>query len=751
MVTIKNHTQDLESWMKLQKTRFSQEEMALFEKAIELAESYYNGKVFYPTDVSLMSGALTCSNIVAELNLLSDAVLACILFGVPKYTQNWRKELEPFGVKVIELIEGITRVSQIRKLSDLDLSLKEEEKAEQVEITRKMLLAMASDIRVVLIVLVARGELMLNLKSCPNEEKRQKIALETMEIFAPLANRLGLWQIKWELEDLSFKFLYPDKYKTIAKLLHETRVERLEYIEQIKDFLSNEMRDSGISNFQVSGRAKHIYSIWRKMKKKNYDFSNLYDIRAVRVLVPEVKDCFTVLGIIHTKYSPVPGEFDDYISNPKANNYQSLHTCVVGPGNKTIEIQIRTFAMHHHAEYGVAAHWRYKEGGENNPAFEEKIAWIRQILDWRDDLTDKKDLANMFKNEVFSDTIYTMTPNGRVISLPSGSTPIDFAYAVHSNVGHCCRGAKVDGQIVPLSTELKNGQRVEIITIKNGVPSINWLHEGWVKSSKAIGHIRRHIRNQNNEDFLITGKEILDRELAKVTNALRPKIEVIIHKLGYENEKSLQIALGKGDIAPIQIRNVLEKILESNKPKAEVAELTTQEYEKKISLQQEKQTIQAKSKLPIGMKGDTVLVDGVSGIMVYLAKCCKPLPGDSIVGYVTQGKGVAVHRGICPEIKRLAKDNPSKVTNVSWINDNVKNSKFNADIHIISNDRSGLLRDLTDLFASEKLSVQGLRTSCKNNKAIMTFTIQVTGSDFNFAWLISKIFNVAGVIEVERI
>jgi GTP pyrophosphokinase len=298
----------------------------------------------------------------------------------------------------------------------------------------------------------------------------------------------------------------------------------------MKYFLSNQMEDSGIFDYQVSGRAKHIYSIWKKMRKKNYDFDNLYDIRAVRVLVPEVKDCYTVLGIVHTKYSPIPGEFDDYISNPKSNNYQSLHTCVIGPEHRIIEVQIRTFAMHDHAEYGVAAHWRYKEGGENNPKFEEKIAWIRQILDWRDELSDRKDLTDIFKNEIFSDTIYVMTPEGKVITLPYGATPIDFAYAVHSAIGHRCRGAKVDGQIVPLSSSLKNGQRVEILTIKNGGPSINWLHDGWVKSSKAIGHIRRYIRNLNNEDFYETGKEIYERELAKVPSALRPRIEDLLSK-----------------------------------------------------------------------------------------------------------------------------------------------------------------------------------------------------------------------------
>ncbi len=496
MVTVKHGFNDIDSWLMTQREYFNEEHIKQFAAAIKIAEPYYKGHKFYPTDIDLLKHALTCANTVSGLNLYSDAVIATILFALPKYCSAWQIEVKDFGQSVIELIDGINRVTQIRKLGALAAEYENvAEKKEQIETIRKMLLAMASDIRVVLIVLVGRGELMLHLKSCKDLNMQRKISEETVNIFAPLANRLGVSHIKWELEDLSFKYLHPEQYKKIAQLLDETRQERLEYIERIKEFLSVQIELGSIADYQIMGRAKHIYSIWKKMKKKNYDFTDLYDIHALRVLVPEVRDCYTVLGIVHTKYSPIPGEFDDYISNPKSNNYQSLHTCVIGPENKIVEIQIRTFAMHDHAEYGVAAHWRYKEFGEkgieNSQAFAEKVAWLRQLLDWREELTERKDITDIFKNEIFNDTIYVMTPNGKVIPLPKGSTPIDFAYAVHSDIGNKCRGAKVDGQIVPLATTLRNGQRVEVLTVKDGGPSINWLHEGLVKSSKAISNIRR--------------------------------------------------------------------------------------------------------------------------------------------------------------------------------------------------------------------------------------------------------------------
>lgn len=744
MVTVRYNFNDITSWLKSQEDHFNVSEIEKFSNAIDLASQYYQGQKFYPTDVDLLAHALTCAVKVAKLNLLSEAVIATILFALPKFSPSWRDEVEQFGDKVIELIDGVNRVSQIRKLGSADDIMDEEQKKHQVEAVRKMFLAMASDIRVVLIVLVGRGELMLNLKSCDDPTLQRRIALETVEIFAPLANRLGVGQIKWELEDLSFKYLHPDQYKKIAKCLDETREERLQYIEKIKQFLSSQMEEGNIKNFQIMGRAKHIYSIWRKMKKKNYDFDDLYDIHAVRILVPEVKDCYTVLGIVHTNYSPLPGEFDDYISNPKSNNYQSLHTCVIGPENKVVEVQIRTFAQHDHAEYGIAAHWMYKESSDknfkNSEAFAEKVAWLRQILEWREELTHHNDISEIFKNEIFADTIYVLTPQGKVISLPNGSTPLDFAYAIHSDIGHRCRGAKIDGQIIPLATALKNGQRVEILTLKDGAPSLNWIHDGLVKSSKAINHIRRYFRNLNNEAFINVGKEVFDRELNKFASQIRPSIQEVLAKLGYENEKALHIDLGKGDLLPQELREAINNIISKKQVVTPPGSLTlaptlfnTPSFNRETK----------------GSRQHGIIVEGVSGIDTNLARCCKPIPGDEVVGFITQNNGIAIHRNNCFSIKRQAKKSPEKIINASWGNAS-QNSKFSFDLEVIAYDHSSLLRDLTDLFTLIKLKILGLRTVCKSNKTFMLFTISISGVDFNYTNLFNQVRAINGVIEVSR-
>ncbi len=744
MVTVKKNFTTIESW--LANPEFTANEVILYTKAIHLAQKYYTNNTFYPTSVTLFNHVLVCANTVFSLNLYTDAVIATILFALPKYLDTWKDELKFCDSKVIELIEGINQVTRIHKLGAFNSSANEHDKKEQIEIIRKMLLSMVSDIRVVLIVLVGRGELMLHLKSCPDKVLQKKIATETVEIFSPLANRLGVSQIKWELEDLSFKYLHPEQYRKIAKLLDGTRQERIDYIDRLKEFLSTQIKENNIAEYQITGRAKHIYSIWRKMKKKNYHFDDLYDIRALRILVPEVRDCYTVLGILHTKYAPIPGEFDDYISNPKVNNYQSLHTCVVGPDNKVIEIQIRTFAMHDHAEYGVAAHWRYKEFGDkgidnNNAAFAQKLAWLRQLLDWRDELTERKDIADLFRNEIFSDTIYVMTPQGKVISLPFGSTAIDFAYALHTDLGHRCRGAKINGHIIQLSTPLQNGWRIEILTVKDGWPSINWVHDGWVKSTKAIAHIRRYIRNQNFEEFYDAGHEIFTRELAKVHNRIRPKTEELIQKLNYENEKSLCIAIGRGDLAPQTIAQAIEKLINKTDKFDEL--MTIEQLDNKIINNINKSNAGARKNV------NGILVDGVSGIVTHIAKCCKPIPSDEVIGFITHGNGIAIHRTNCKCLKRQVKLFANKIIPIAWGND-INSIIFNADIQVIANDRSTLLRDITNLFAIEKLHINGFKTACKNNKSLMTFSLQIKTKDFNFNYLINKIMMVKGIISAMR-
>ena len=741
MVTIKSQFKDMKTWLSLQETRFNTEIIEKFNTAITFASKYYINQKLYPTKIDLLKHVLSCADTVSNLNLYADAVIATILYNIPSYCPNWKNELSYLDQTTIELIDGIYKIIMIKQIGTLGDIEENEDKNTHIEIIRNMILSMATDIRVVLIVLIIRGELMLNLKSCQDVEIQKKIASETLEIYSPLANRLGMWQIKWELEDLSLKYLYPEQYKKIANLLDETREERLEYIEKIKDSITDQISMTSISDFQITGRAKHIYSIWKKMKKKNYNFNDLYDIRAIRILVPEIKDCYTVLGIVHTKYSPIPGEFDDYISNPKPNNYQSVHTCVIGPDNKVIEIQIRTFSMHDNAEYGVAAHWRYKEVNDNaidkNPKFTEKLAWLRQILDWREELIDRENkIADLFKNEIFNDTIYILTPKNRVVALPKNSTPIDFAYYLHSNLGHRCRGAKIDGHIVPLSTTLKNGQKVEVLIVKEGGPSINWIHENMVRSAKAIGHIRRYIRSQNNEEFYINGMQILDRELSKIHSNNRPSISNIYSKLGYENEKTLTIEIGKGELTLTKLKNTIKELVENDNDKKNVVDITNYEVEKP-------------KLISVGKNVSGIVVEGVTGLLTHLAKCCKPIPQDEIIGFISHGNGVAIHRANCNELHKLATNYPNKIVNIVW-NKNVDKSLFNVEIEIIAIDRSGILRDLTALFTIERLTISGLKTVCKNDKAKINVTFKVTSSKFNYDLLVNKIQMIKGIIEINR-
>jgi GTP pyrophosphokinase len=708
MVTVASHFHDIDSWIEAHRGMFSADIIDKFYAAIRFVEPYYKGHVFNVTNVDLLMHVLTCAHTVSQLHLYADAVIATILSHVPELRSDWLLLMrDKFDEKVLELVRGVDKVAVIRQLSETSAA-NDGDKQHQSESIRKMLLAMASDIRIVLIVLVERGELMLHLDDIQDVETKRKVSIETVEIFSPLANRLGVWQIKWELEDLSFKYLHPEQYKKIAALLDEKREERLEYIEQLKRALSLQIQQSGIENYAISGRAKHIYSIWRKMKKKNYDFEDLYDIHAIRVLVAEIKDCYVVLGIIHNNYSPIPGEFDDYISNPKSNNYQSLHTCVVGPDNKIVEIQIRTFAMHDHAEYGVAAHWRYKELLDNrnqeHSSFAEKLAWLRQLLDWREELTSREDIANIFKNEVFSDTIYTITPLGRVVALPQGSTPVDFAYAIHSDIGHRCRGAKVDGNIVPLNTTLHNGQRIEILTAKDGSPSVSWLHNGSATTSRAINRIRKYIRSQNEGIFYTTGCDILHKELSKFANN-KLSVESLVSAAGYTSERLLCIDIGRRDISVDKIRSTISTLIATN------------------SLEASKITVSA-VKENKSNNSACVVVDDIASVATHLAKCCKPLPNDEISGFVTHGKGIRSHTA--------------------------KLKSFVVDLKVIAYDRSDLLKDVTEFFSKDKVHVMGLSMSCQHNCLSILFTIRMQG-DIEFTGLFNGLSSINGVKEVLRI
>ena len=722
--------QTAKQWFEQHCSQQNDSDRALLHHALELAENAYPPEATTESGEPLSEHLLKAAQMVADIDLLPEAVAATILTDISTYRDNWFETVaEKCGKPVAELVRGIDEVQKLTQFIRVDNLATPEERAQQAETMRKMLLAMVTDIRVVIIKLALRTQTMQFLSNVPDSPEKRAVAKETLDIFAPLANRLGVWQLKWQLEDLGFRHQEPEKYREIALLLDEKRTERLEYIENFLNILRGELKKYNV-HFEVAGRPKHIYSIYKKMVKKKLSFDGLFDIRAVRILVDTVPECYTTLGIVHSLWQPIPGEFDDYIANPKGNGYKSLHTVIVGPEDKGVEVQIRTFDMHQFNEFGVAAHWRYKEGGKGDSAYEQKIAWLRQLLDWRENMAEsgKEDLAAAFKTELFNDTIYVLTPHGKVLSLPTGATPIDFAYALHSSIGDRCRGAKVEGQIVPLSTPLENGQRVEIITAKEGHPSVNWLYEGWVKSSKAIGKIRAYIRQQNADTVREEGRVQLDKQLAKLTP--KPNLQELAENLGYKKLDDLYTAVGQGEISNRAIQKACGTLNEP--PPVPVSETT----------------IVKQSKIKKGGKTG-VLIDGEDGLMTTLAKCCKPAPPDDIVGFVTRERGISVHRKTCPSFQHLAEHAPEKVLDASWAALQ-EGQVFAVDVEIRAQDRSGLLRDVSDALARHKLNVTAVQTQSRDLEASMRFTLEVKQVN-DLPRVLASLGDVKGVLSVTRL
>ena len=722
--------QELREWFDSYCAALPDNDKNLIGTAWLLAQEHYPADAVTPYGEPLLDHFLGAAQMVHELDLLPDAVAATLLADIGRYVPDWNLLVsERCNSTVAELVKGVDEVQKLTHFARVDSLATPEERAQQAETMRKMLLAMVTDIRVVLIKLAMRTRTMQFLSEVPDSPEKRAVAKETLDIFAPLANRLGVWQLKWQLEDLGFRHQEPEKYREIALLLDEKRTERLEYIENFLNILRAELKKYNV-HFEVAGRPKHIYSIYKKMVKKKLSFDGLFDIRAVRILVDTVPECYTTLGIVHSLWQPIPGEFDDYIANPKGNGYKSLHTVIVGPEDKGVEVQIRTFDMHQFNEFGVAAHWRYKEGGKGDSAYEQKIAWLRQLLDWRENMAEsgKEDLAAAFKTELFNDTIYVLTPHGKVLSLPTGATPIDFAYALHSSIGDRCRGAKVEGQIVPLSTPLENGQRVEIITAKEGHPSVNWLYEGWVKSSKAIGKIRAYIRQQNADTVREEGRVQLDKQLAKLTP--KPNLQELAENLGYKKLDDLYTAVGQGEISNRAIQKACGTLNEP--PPVPVSETT----------------IVKQSKIKKGGKTG-VLIDGEDGLMTTLAKCCKPAPPDDIVGFVTRERGISVHRKTCPSFQHLAEQAPEKVLNASWAALQ-EGQVFAVDVEIRAQDRSGLLRDVSDALARHKLNVTAVQTQSRDLEASMRFTLEVKQVN-DLPRVLTSLGDVKGVLSVTRL
>jgi GTP pyrophosphokinase len=582
-------------------------------------------------------------------------------------------------------------------------------------VLRKMVLGMVEDVRVVLIRLASRTQTLRYFSKSSSAEKLS-YARETLDIYAPLANRLGVWQLKWELEDLSFRFLEPELYKRIAQMLDEKRLERERYITNAVDTLARELGAVHVEA-QITGRPKHIYSIWNKMRTKQLDFSELYDVRGLRVIVPEVKDCYTALGVVHNLWQPIPKEFDDYISRPKGNLYQSLHTAVAGPGGKTLEVQIRTDEMHRQAEYGVAAHWIYKEGTKGTEkaarAFDQKVAWLRQLLAWRDEVPVKKPQLD--------DTIYVLTPQGKVIDLPAGSTPIDFAYALHSDLGHRCRGARVDGHIVKLDTPLASGQRVEIVAAKSGGPSRDWLNpeRGFAKSARARHKIRQWFNAKALAETVATGRAVVEKQLRR-EGATQESLEGLATKLGFAKPEELFAAVGRDEVNLRQLQIALKG-----------AAPAVPEVKKARTAPSPKAAM---------------LVVGMGGLATQLARCCKPVPPDPIRGFVTRGKGVSVHREGCESLKRLAESHPERVVETAW---GKSDAAYAVDMVVTAADRRGLLRDIGDALAREAINVTAVRTQSRDDLAFMRFTFDVADAA-QLKRALALVRSVKGVIRVAR-
>ncbi|HVF63315.1 MAG TPA: bifunctional (p)ppGpp synthetase/guanosine-3',5'-bis(diphosphate) 3'-pyrophosphohydrolase, partial [Casimicrobiaceae bacterium] len=633
------------------------------------------------------------------------------------------------GDEVAGLVNGVARMTQIRAMPPGSPSSTPGVQAENL---RKMLLAMVEDIRVVLIKLAERTQA-LRHRVANDAAAARALATEVSDLYAPLANRLGVWQLKWELEDLSLRATEPEVYKDIARALDERRLDRQHYIEDVVAELKREL-DAANIEAEVTGRPKHITSIRNKMLRKDVGIDSLYDIRGVRILVGDVKDCYAALGIVHNRWTPLPGEFDDYIAKPKANDYRSLHTAVIGPESKALEVQIRTWQMHQHSEYGVAAHWRYKEvGGRHarDPGFDAKIAWLRQVLDWKDAIVDAGDWLTEFRESLFADTIYVLTPQGKVIDLPRGATPIDFAYAVHTDLGHRCRGARVDGHMVPLNQRLANGQRVEVTTVKQGGPSRDWLNPelGYVVSHRARAKVRQWFKAQQHDATIAQGRAIVERELARA-GASALNLDALAAKAGFPKLDEFFGAAARDDINLRTIQTAIRALSEPfDTPRDDTpAEVTTRKSRSKGS-------------------AEGILIVGVDRLMTGLAKCCKPAPPDPIVGFVTRGKGITIHRASCANLARVRREQPERLIDSNW--GAPRDEVFPVDIVVEASDRPGLLRDLSEIFSKEKINVTAVNTLSKQHLARMAFTLEVR-SLAELKRALAQVSEVKGVLGAGR-
>jgi len=723
--------------------------------ALAFIEPIYRGKKV-STGQDAFEFAQGVAATLAHLNTDADTRIAGLLFELPVLDINAAVALEArFGTEIADLVAGIR---QLMRLHDQTFGYQDvtkgknaaQQAGEQLETLRKMLLAMASDMRVVLVRLASRVTTLRYFAELKLENERtHSYARVTLDLYAPLANRLGVWQLKWELEDLAFRFLEPAVYKRIAKMLEEKRIERESFVEGAIARLKSELAAAGIKA-EVFGRPKHIYSIWNKMRGKSLDFSELYDVRAFRVIVDDVKTCYAVLGLVHDIWTPIPEEFDDYISRPKPNGYQSLHTVVIAEDGRALEVQIRTHEMHRFAEYGVAAHWRYKESGGSSfsaQKYDEKIAWLRQLLAWKSEIADavvgqedmQREWVEKLKSAALDDRIYVLTPQARVIELPTGATPIDFAYHLHTNIGHRCRGARVDGAMVPLNTPLKNGQTVEIITARGGAaaaagPSRDWLSPGYVASPRTRSKVRAWFNAIEQEETLAHGRALVEKTLQR-EGKTAINLEELAHKLGFAKVDDLFLAVGKEEFS---LRNIEHALHGDEAQKSADKTLATDTVVPNKS---------RASSVAQGAKSG-VLVVGTEGLMTQLARCCKPAPPDEIVGFITRGKGVSIHRTNCKNLAQMRMKALERVIQTTW-GESGKDTVYPVDIFILANDRQGLLRDISEIFSREKINVIGVSTQSAKGQARMSFTAEISSTS-QLQKAMSIIRDVTGVVDVQR-
>lgn len=672
---------------------------------------------------------LAVAQILADMKIDTTTITASLLHDVVEDTSYTLEDIKKmFGKEVAFLVDGVT------KLSRLNYRTKEDQ---QLNSMRKMFLAMAKDVRVVVIKLADRLHNMRTLRYM-RSDKQKRIAQETLEIFAPLAHRLGIFNIKWELEDLSFRYLEPDKYYDLVDQMKQKRHVREEIVNEAIDVLKKALDEAHI-HCEINGRPKHFYSIYKKMKKDNRDLSQVYDLFAIRVIVDDVKDCYGVLGIVHSLWKPLPYRFKDYIAMSKPNNYQSLHTTVIGTRGQPVEIQIRTWEMHRIAEYGVAAHWRYKEGNQtaNKDAFDEKMGWLRNLLEWQD-TSNPKEFVNALKLDAFSDEVFVFSPRGDVIDLPQGSIPIDFAYRIHTDVGHRCVGAKINGKIVPLDYKLKNGDIVEIITSKVGKPSLDWLNI--VGSSESRSKIRSWFKKENREENIAKGLDALERECKRLGHDWKAlnvggRLGRVAKQMNAGSEDDLVAAVGYGGFA---VNTVLIKLLELHKK-----DLQKQEEKTNSLAALEK----LKTKKPVKHNGTGILVKGEPGLLVRLAKCCSPVPGDPIIGFITRGRGVSVHRADCPNVTHGQND-VDRLIDVEWDYDG--NERFEVNMEIVAYDRTGIMAEIMATLAEMKISILSVNAKTSDTKNV-TIHMGISIKDLaQFEFVATKIRRLKDVYAVER-